>query len=68
VLKGWIILQDVGLEVDYGTVHLKEDQQWLVTDRRRELYIVKRSPKAELELVVVGNISVCGSANGHHGL
>jgi len=64
MLEGRIVLPDVGLEVNLSAFHLMKSQQCLVTGRRRASYILRRSPEAELESVVVGNVSVCGSANG----
>lgn len=66
MLEGWVFLRDIGLEVNFGALHLKEGQQCLVPDRSRVLYILDGSPEAELEFVIIGYVSVRGSADGLH--
>lgn len=66
MLEGWVVLLNVGLEVNFSALHLLEGQQCLVTDGRRAAYVLERSPESELEFVIVGDVSVGGSADGLH--
>ena len=68
VWKSGVVLQNVGSEVDSGEFHLVEMSIDQLNARSGASNIVRRTPEAELELAIVGDVRVCDSSDGHKGL